>query len=134
MLLLAAAPLALILPLAFAARWLLQAAGTPIPPETLTLFAGVALSVVMAYTPGLRAKYDALSADYKRLVMLGLLLIVTAAIYLGACAGLGADLPLLTAVSCTRSGAVGMGTAFISALIANQATFLILPARPRNGE
>jgi len=44
--------------------------------ETLVMVAGALLSLAFSYIPGLQPKYDALPATTKRLVMLGLLVLV----------------------------------------------------------
>jgi len=94
--------------------------------NSLALIAGTVLSLLFSYVPGLRQRYDALAADHKRLVMLAALALVTLGLYGASCAGLY-DLPFVASVECTRAGASGLFELFLSALIANQATFLASP-------
>jgi len=94
--------------------------------NSLALIAGTVLSLLFSYGPGLRQKYDSLSPDYKRLVMLAALAVVTLGLYGASCAGVY-DLPFVAGVECTRAGALGLFELFVSALIANQATFLASP-------
>lgn len=91
--------------------------------ENLAVYAGVLLSLLFSYVPGLKAKYDALSSDAKRLVMLGALLVIAIGVYTLACAGYYPD------ISCDQPGLVELVKIFVAALIANQAAFLISPGK-----
>lgn len=91
--------------------------------ETLAYAAGVILSLLFAYTPGLAPKYEALDAVYKRLIMLVLLLLVATAIFAFGC--LGVPLFGIAPLECTQASAVKLFELFVSAAIANQATFLL---------
>ena len=95
-------------------------------PETLTLIAGAALSLLFSYIPGLNVKFAALSGDVKRLIMAGVLLVVSAAIFGLSCAGLGGSFNL-AALACTKEGAIDLLKTFVMALVANQATYAITP-------
>jgi hypothetical protein len=88
--------------------------------EKLAELAGILLSLAFSYVPGLREKYDALDGIYKRLIMGGALLVVAGAVFGLSCAGIIGD------VVCTEAGAVGLVRVFIAALIANQATYLLV--------
>jgi hypothetical protein len=89
---------------------------------TLASIAGVIISLAFSYIPGLKDKYALLTADYKRLVMLGALLIVALGIFGASCAGLSAQ------VTCDVAGAQALVSMFISAAIANQAAYLLTPS------
>lgn len=94
-------------------------------PEILSSLAGILLSLLASYLPGFSPWFDNLLPNYKRLFML-LLIFAAAVASLGvSCAGWG-DLvdPM---VACTQAGAVGLIKAFLAALIANQAAYLISP-------
>ena len=99
--------------------------------ETLAGTAGALLSLMFAYTPGLSGWYARLEEGLpeaeggvrKRLVMLGALLVVTLGSYGLACSGAGAEFGL--ALTCDRSGLVGLLRALMLALAANQATYLM---------
>ena len=99
--------------------------------ELSTLFpylAGVALSLAFAYIPGLEAWYAALSSIGKRLVMLGLLALTAIGYVMIGCAPFGSQFGVPAEV-CSQAGVVAVVQAFIQALIANQATFLISPKK-----
>jgi hypothetical protein len=91
--------------------------------ELLASLAGSVLSLIFSYVPGLKSKYDALSTDYKRLVMGGALVVVAAATYGVSCAGYGAQLGVT--IACDADGAVGLVRIVVAALVANQATFTL---------
>jgi len=93
--------------------------------ESLSLIAGSALSLVFSYVPGFNAKFASLSAEIKRLIMLGLLVLVSAGVYGVACTGYGAQLGI--AVTCDQEGLVALGSALLLAIIANQTTYTISP-------
>lgn len=99
--------------------------------EVINAIAAMLISVAVSYFPGVSAWYQALSGEHKRLVMLALLALSTAAITGLACAGLGAEFGL--EVACNRSGLILIVRAFIAALVANQATYLMTPKRTAAG-
>ena len=85
--------------------------------ETLVMAAGVVLSLAFSYIPGLQGWFDQLAGNYKRLVMVGALLIVAAGAFGFACMG------RLDAVTCDGEGAWQLVELFIMAAIANQGTY-----------
>lgn len=89
--------------------------------ELLAGISGTVISVLFSYLPGLSGAYAALDATYKRLVMAAVLLLVTAAVYGLSCAG------LFDFFACDKSGLLKAVEIFITALVANQATYLISP-------
>jgi hypothetical protein len=89
--------------------------------DQLAAIAGLVLSLVFSYTPGLKDLFDKLDATQKRLVMAGLLVIVAAGAFGLSCA------KVLAVVTCDKTGALGLVSAFIAALVANQAAFQISP-------
>lgn len=93
--------------------------------EELAGIAGMVLSLVFSYVPGLRQRYGALDGNRKRLVMLVALAVTALGVYGLACTGLGPDFGL--AVTCDRQGAVALVQAFVMALVANQATYALTP-------
>ncbi len=101
-----------------------------VSPEFLSALAGSALSLIVAYAPGVSDWYAALPGEGKRLLMLGMLAAAALACYAAACSGLSAALqwPPLT---CNAPGMIVLAKAFLSAIIANQATFLIGPSARR---
>jgi hypothetical protein len=94
--------------------------------ETLSAAAGLLLSLALSYAPGLAPRYQRLSPAWKRLVLLGLLLLVAGAALAAACAPrLAAALPV--PVACSDHGAAQLAAAFLAALVANQAAFTLTP-------
>lgn len=89
--------------------------------DTLSLIAGAVLSLAFSYVPGLSGKFDQLAAEYKRLVMLGLVVLTAGVVYGLACADLAGELGL--AVACDKAGAVSLVRAVILAMIANQGVY-----------
>ncbi len=99
--------------------------------DVLGAIAGSILSLAFSYIPGLRAWYDGLvpangseqeieaGKAKKRLVMAGLLLLVSGGAFALSCAD------IVGATTCDKPGAIGLVSAFLSALMANQATFSI---------
>jgi hypothetical protein len=103
--------------------------------EQLTIIAGAILSLAFSYIPGLKTSYAApsaepLSAEMKRLVMLGLLLLVVAGVFGLACSRFGAYLSEAgIKVPCDEPGLVGLVCSLVLAVMANQSTHLITPRR-----
>jgi hypothetical protein len=105
--------------------------------ETLTIILGVVLTLLASYIPGVAVWYDKLgeksdgsndNGTLKRLVMLGVLLLITGSIYGLSCTSWG---PLLgIAVSCDQPGAAKLILAFIYAIMANQSVYKISPEAP----
>jgi protein-S-isoprenylcysteine O-methyltransferase Ste14 len=89
--------------------------------EQLILIAGAVLAVLFAYIPGLASWFEPLENTKKRLIMLGILIVVTGAIFGLSCAG------ILSSVTCDKAGAISLVTALIYAIVANQGTYQILP-------
>ena len=100
-------------------------------PTLLSSLAGITLSLIFSYIPGISSLYEALTATYKRLVMLFLLAVVSIGAFGFACLGwlsLFYDQGAVPgAVACTEQGGVELLTAFVLALVANQSTYLITP-------
>lgn len=91
--------------------------------ESLTMFAGVILSLAFSYIPKLNSWFDGLQAEYKRLIMAGLTLAVAAAAYGLACYGIE------TGVTCDQTGVIGLLKAWLLTVIANQAAYALTPRR-----
>ncbi len=92
--------------------------------NTLSATAGILLSLIFAYVPGVSKWFEALDGLYKRLVMAGALVLVSAGSVALSCWG------IVPGVSCDQAGVIELVKAFISALVANQATFVIEPKKP----
>jgi len=93
-----------------------------ISSEMLVAVAGVVLSLLFSYVPGLRTWYAALKSEIKQLIMLGLLAVVSGAIFALGCFDI-----LSIGITCDKYGAISMVWMFIAALVANQATYSITP-------
>jgi hypothetical protein len=96
-------------------------------PDLLSSLAAVILSLMASYLPGFSPWFDALTPNYKRLIMLALLVLIAAASYGLSCYGLGEELGI--PLTCDAPGLIGLIRALLAAVIANQATFLISPRR-----
>jgi hypothetical protein len=81
--------------------------------------AGLFLSLVFSYVPKLKDWYNAQTGEYKSLVMLGSLVAACLIIFGASCAD------LWVVVACNAAGAKSLIPLFISALIANQGTYLV---------
>ena len=95
--------------------------------EFLSSLAGVLLSLAFSYLPGVSGWFEKLAGNFKRLLMLGLLLLASLALMGLACTRWGAALEL--PLACSEAGAVGLLKAFLAALVANQAAYLVSPQR-----
>ena len=93
--------------------------------QHLSAISGVLLSLAFMYIPGLAPKFDALEPTYKRLIMLGLLVVVAASIYGLSCAGIGEAWGIN--ISCDQSGLEALVANFVLAMIANQSIYQISP-------
>ena len=99
-------------------------------PQLLSSLAGITLSLLFSYIPGLSSWYETLTATYKRLVMLFLLALTSVASFGLSCLGW---LPYFNLdIACTEQGAVELLSAFVLALVANQSTYLITPKTDRS--
>jgi hypothetical protein len=90
----------------------------------LSTISAIVLSLVFSYIPGIKEAWDLQNGIQKRIYMLLCLVIVTGASFGLACVPIFAN---LVNIQCTQTGAVALFTAFVQAMIANQATFLISP-------
>lgn len=97
------------------------------PTQLLAAAAGVLLSLGAAYVPGFAGWYQGLAGVHKRLVMLGLL--AAASLLSAGLACLPGAGPAgrlgLPEVACSQAGVGELLAAFLAALVANQATFVI---------
>lgn len=92
--------------------------------ELLSSIAGIVLSLLFSYVPGLNVKFGLLDPDHKRLIMAGLLILVAGVTFGLSCYG------LWPTVECSQAGVLGLVEILIAALIGNQATFLLSPQAP----
>ena len=95
--------------------------------EYLAGIAGVVLSLVFSYVPGLNTWFSGLDGTIKRLAMLVLLVVVALGSFGLACSGWGADFGLK--LTCDRTGLIGLLQALGLAVIANQSAYAITPTQ-----
>jgi len=91
--------------------------------DLLSSVAGIILSLAFSYLPGVSDWFSGLDGVHKRLIMAGLLLVVAVGAFGLGCAN------VLGTVECSRDGALGLASAYISALIANQSAYQITKRR-----
>lgn len=102
--------------------------------DLLSGIVGGLVSILFAIIPGLKEWYNRLSAEYKRLVMVGVLAVVSLALYGLSCAGaLGKLLPGVQ-LTCDSSGAWLLVRLFIEAVVVNQGTYSIFPFPSRKAK
>lgn len=89
--------------------------------EQLSAYAGVILSLLFSYVPGLSNWYDPLEPTRKRLIMLALLAVTVLSVYGLSCGN------IYNIVTCDKTGALTLVNAFIMAMVANQATYKLSP-------
>lgn len=91
----------------------------------LSSIAGVILSLAMSYIPGLSDWYNKFDSTKKSGIMAVLLLVVTLSVFGLACGKVLASV----AITCDKAGALSLIQAYIAALIASQATFVLSPRK-----
>ena len=87
--------------------------------EQLSAIAGVILSLGFSYIPKLKQWFESKESDVKQAIMGLALVIVACAVFGLSCAG------VFDTVACTQTGFVGFAGVLVSALVSNQATYLI---------
>jgi len=91
--------------------------------EQLAAYAGILVSLLFSYVPGLSNWYDPLEATYKRLIMLGSLVVVALGVYGLSCGN------VYSLITCDKAGYLSLVNAFIMAAIANQAAYKLSPRK-----
>ena len=91
--------------------------------EMLVSIAGVVLSLLFSYIPGLRTWYAGLVAEVKQLIMLGLIVLVSGAVFALGCYDI-----LSTGIACDRYGVISLVWMVVLGLTSNQAAYMITPA------
>ena len=87
--------------------------------ELLASVAGIILSLVFSYIPGVSDRFETLEAKYKQAIMGGLLIVVAAAIFGLSCGG------VIDTAACTQEGAKAAFMVLVNALVANQGVYLL---------
>jgi hypothetical protein len=96
-------------------------------PAFITGIAGVVISLLFEYVPKLHDWYNGLLNNYQKLVMLGIMVAIVAIIFGLNCAGWFVD--YIPAMTCDKVGIQTAIVALVSAITANQVTYLISPKR-----
>ena len=91
--------------------------------EQLSSIAGIVLSLIFTYIPGLRDRWDVLDGGVKQMFMGLMLILVAIGAFLLSCAN------VITGMVCDQEGAIGLLWTLIAALVANQSTYLITRKR-----
>jgi hypothetical protein len=94
--------------------------------ELLAGLAGIVLSLAFSYIPKLNEGYAGLDATKKRLIMLGLMVLVALGAFGLSCAKL-----VEIGITCDQAGAWALAKIFIAAVVANQGAYLISPEAKR---
>ena len=89
-------------------------------PENLAAVAGIVLSLVFSYVPGLSTKFSALDPVRKRLTFMGLLLLTAIGFVAYECRAL---------VECYTANGEKAVTAFVFALMASQGAYQLTPKK-----
>lgn len=95
--------------------------------ELLAGISAVILSLVFSYVPASAGAWSNIDGTYKRLIMLGLLVLVALGAFGLACAGLGGDFGVK--LTCDKIGLIGLIQVLGVAIIANQAAYAISPRK-----
>ncbi len=93
-----------------------------ISPEVIVAGAAIILSLLFSYIPGLRVWYGGKSEEFKKLFMLGLLVVFSGSLFGLGCAGL-----LSVSLPCSKDGAVQLIWYLGIAVATNQGAYLISP-------
>lgn len=93
-----------------------------ITPEILAGIAGVLLSLAFSYVPGVSVAFASLKPESKRLIMAGMLAIISVILYLLNCKSI-----LWIGLTCDQTGIIQLVTIFISSIVANQGAFSLTP-------
>ena len=93
--------------------------------ESLSLVAGTLLSLIFSYVPRVHNSYSNLEPTMKRLIMLGLLLVVSGSIFGFSCLGWAQEWGM--AITCNQSGFMALIRQTLIAIMANQSVYAISP-------
>lgn len=95
--------------------------GFVVSAETLSAVAGAVLSLAFSLVPKLRNWFDGLTSNARRYVMIGLLAILSSAIFAASCKGWASW------VACSADGLVGLIKVALAAATANQVVHRLTP-------
>ena len=89
-------------------------------PEVIAVLGGAIISLAFSYVPGTESKWAQLTPQYKRLIMAGIMLIVTAVAFGLLCWGV-----IESSIVCDRAGLFQVIYIYIMAIVANQSVYSI---------
>lgn len=92
-----------------------------ITPEILSAFGGLLITLALSYFPGLNVWFAVQKQEVKRLILLGVLLFVSLAIFGLSCGG------LIGWAVCDQAGVLKLGQIFFAALVINQTAYAASP-------
>jgi len=95
--------------------------------KILSGLAGLGLSLLFSYVPGVKSWFDKLESDQKRGVVLLSLATIAVISYGLSCAGWWPQ------VTCDKAGIQTLIEAFVAALVTSQAAFLVSPKSKTGG-
>lgn len=87
----------------------------------LAMVAGVILSLLFSYVPGLNEVWAMQDATRKRIWMAGLTFLTALGVFGLGCAG------IVSGVACNKDGVIMLVVIWIQALVANQAVYAVSP-------
>jgi len=88
--------------------------------EELAALCGIVTSVVFSYFPGVKTWFDAKPANVKRLLQVGVAVVVAAVVFGLGCAG-------IVTADCSTAGALAMARLIIVFVVANQTAYAVTP-------
>lgn len=91
--------------------------------NTLSSLIGIVTSLVFSYFPGVKDWFETLEAGQKRLVMVGVAVVVVGALFGLSCA------KLFNVLACTWDGVYDGLKLILSFMVANQATYVMFRKR-----
>jgi hypothetical protein len=91
--------------------------------DSLSIIAGAVISLFFSYFPKLNSAYAGLDESYKKLIMLGALLLTVVGLYALGCVGFAS----IDGFLCDKTTAFQFLKMFLLAVIANQGVFKISP-------
>ena len=95
----------------------------------LSSIAGVVVSLLFSYIPGLDIWYGGLAETVKKLLMLAVLVVVSGVLFGLNCAGL--FVRYIPAVSCDQAGIEQFIVILVAAAVANQTAYKLSPTTNR---
>jgi energy-converting hydrogenase Eha subunit C len=91
-------------------------------PAVLAGIVSVVVSLILSYVPSLRVWFAGIQRQFKSLIMLGILALVSVTIWVAGGLGL-----LAINIPFDQQGFVGLVKVFLVTVMANQATYLLSP-------